>query len=42
VGLVTITGSNEFEVEALLQAAEQALESAKTSGMNRVRVLEVI
>jgi diguanylate cyclase (GGDEF)-like protein len=42
VGLVTITGSNEFEVEALLQAAEQALESAKTSGMNRVRVMEVI
>jgi diguanylate cyclase (GGDEF)-like protein len=42
VGLVTVTGQNEFEVEALLQAAEQAVESAKQSGMNRVRVLEVV
>lgn len=42
VGLVTVTGHNEFDVEAILHAAEQALESAKTGGMNRVRVLEVI
>ena len=42
VGLVTITGQNEFDVEAIIQAAEQALESAKTGGMNRVRILEVI
>jgi len=42
LGLVTVTGQNEFDVEAILHAAEQALESAKTGGMNRVRVLEVI
>jgi diguanylate cyclase (GGDEF)-like protein len=42
VGLVTVDGQNEFDVEAIIQAAEQALESAKTGGMNRVRVLEVI
>jgi diguanylate cyclase (GGDEF)-like protein len=42
VGLVTVDGQNEFDVEAILHAAEQALESAKTGGMNRVRVLEVI
>jgi diguanylate cyclase (GGDEF)-like protein len=42
VGLVTVDGHNEFDVEAILHAAEQALESAKTGGMNRVRVLEVI
>jgi diguanylate cyclase (GGDEF)-like protein len=42
VGLVTVTGQNEFDVEAILRAAEEALESAKTGGMNRVRVLEVI
>jgi diguanylate cyclase (GGDEF)-like protein len=42
VGLVTVTGQNEFDVEAILHAAEQALESAKTAGMNRVRVLEVL
>lgn len=42
VGLVTVGPDNEFEVEAIVQAAEQALEAAKTSGMNRVRVLEVI
>jgi diguanylate cyclase (GGDEF)-like protein len=42
LGLVTVTGQNEFDVEAILHAAEQALESAKSGGMNRVRVLEVI
>ena len=42
LGLVTVTGQNEFNVEAILHAAEQALESAKTGGMNRVRMLEVI
>ena len=42
VGLVTVAGQNEFDVEAILNAAEQALESAKTGGMNRVRMLEVL
>jgi diguanylate cyclase (GGDEF)-like protein len=42
VGLVTVTSQNEFDIEAILGASEQALESAKTGGMNRVRVLEVI
>jgi diguanylate cyclase (GGDEF)-like protein/PAS domain S-box-containing protein len=42
VGLVTVDGQNEFDTEAILHAAEQALESAKTGGMNRVRVLEVV
>jgi diguanylate cyclase (GGDEF)-like protein len=42
VGLVTVTGQNEFDIEAILGASEQALESAKSGGMNRVRVLEVI
>jgi len=42
VGLVTVAGQNEFDVEAILNAAEQALESAKTGGMNRVRILEVL
>jgi diguanylate cyclase (GGDEF)-like protein len=41
VGLVTVTARNEFDVEAIIHAAEQALESAKAGGMNRVRLAEV-
>ncbi len=42
VGLVSVAGGNEFDVEAILAAAQQALESAKNGGMNRVRLMEVV
>jgi diguanylate cyclase (GGDEF)-like protein len=42
VGLVSVSSGNEFDVEAILAAAEQALESAKNGGMNRVRLMEVV
>jgi diguanylate cyclase (GGDEF)-like protein len=41
VGIVSVSGQNEFGVEAVLQAVEQALEAAKTGGRNRVQLLEV-
>ena len=41
VGLVTVSAGNEFDVEAIIRAVEQALESAKAGGMNRVRLVEV-
>ncbi len=41
VGLVAVTGQNEFDVEAVLRAVEQALESAKHGGMNRVSLVDV-
>ncbi len=41
VGLVSVRGKNEFDLEAILEAAERALESAKMGGMNRVRLSEV-
>jgi diguanylate cyclase (GGDEF)-like protein len=41
VGLVAVNGQNEFGVEAVLRAVEQALESAKHGGMNRVSLVEV-
>jgi len=41
VGLVTVDARNEFDVEAILHAAQQALEAAKLGGMNRVRLVEV-
>ena len=42
VGLVTLTGHNEFAIEAILQAAENAVATAKQSGMNRVKIFEVV
>ena len=42
VGLVTLTGQNEFAIEAILQAAENAVATAKQSGMNRVKIFEVV
>ena len=42
VGLVTLSGQNEFAMEAILQAAENAVETAKQSGMNRVKIFEVV
>jgi diguanylate cyclase (GGDEF)-like protein len=42
VGLVTLTGQNEFATEAILQAAENAVATAKQSGMNRVKILEIV
>ena len=42
VGLVTLGGQNEFDQEAIIQAAESALTTAKQGGMNRVRVFEVV
>jgi PleD family two-component response regulator len=42
VGLVTVDAQNEFDVEAILHAAQQALEAAKMGGMNRVRLVEVM
>jgi diguanylate cyclase (GGDEF)-like protein len=40
-GLVTVTSSNEFDVDAVLAAADQALTAAKSGGRNRVKLLEV-
>jgi len=42
VGLVTLSGQNEFAMEAILQAAESAVDTAKQSGMNRVKIFEVV
>ena len=42
VGLVTLSGQNEFAIEAILQAAENAVATAKQSGMNRVKIFEVV
>ncbi len=39
-GLVSVSGTNEFQVDAVLHAAEQALVAAKNGGRNRVRVAE--
>ncbi len=41
VGLVTVAGGNEFDMEAILHAAESAVESAKNGGMNRVKLMDV-
>ncbi len=40
-GLVSVSGGNEFDVDAVLRAVDQALESAKNGGRNRVRLAEV-
>jgi diguanylate cyclase (GGDEF)-like protein len=40
-GLVSVSGGNEFDVEAVLRAAEDALQAAKDAGRNRVRLAEV-
>jgi len=42
VGLVTLSGQNEFAMEAILQAVENAVATAKQSGMNRVKIFEVV
>ncbi len=42
LGLVTITAKDEADVENVLQAAEEALETAKRGGPNRVSLLEIV
>jgi|GEM_PF-1514755 len=39
-GLVTVAAGNEFDTEAILHAAEEALQAAKNGGMNRVQLVE--
>ena len=42
LGMVTIAGANhEFDTEALLAAADQALEAAKRGGTNRIQLVEM-
>lgn len=41
LGILTVQGENtEFDVEAVLQAVHQALDSAKLGGVNRVQLIE--
>jgi diguanylate cyclase (GGDEF)-like protein len=40
-GIVTVRAGNEFDVEALLHAAEEALQAAKIGGVNRIQLVEV-
>jgi diguanylate cyclase (GGDEF)-like protein len=40
LGMVTVDAANEFNVEAIVRATEEALCNAKNGGMNRIQLLE--
>jgi len=40
LGMVTVDAGNEFNVEAIVRATEEALRNAKNGGMNRVQLVE--